>query len=211
MKMSFKRKAILLAASFVSAVTMASYAGAQTVPAVGNPNVAAPTSGKVTPENVFNLILQPPKVAPQVPPAQDGLHDPAIVAAVGLNEPRVALASLTPNPFGNMVDWVQSLRKGQFVPIWSLDPKAPAPEAIDMDIIIPAVGKTADVRYPHKAHTELFDCDACHPSIFVMQAGANREKGLSMVNIVRGQFCGVCHGKVAFPLDDCNRCHTVKK
>ena len=211
MKRSAKTIAIRLAASFLAVAAMASYSAAQpTVNAVANPNVAAPT-GQVTPENVFNLVLTPPKVAPQVPEDQDGLHDPAIVAVAGLFPPKVALAALTPNPYGNMVDWVQSLRKGQFVPIWSLDPKAPAPEPIDMDIIIPAVGKTADVRYPHKAHTELFDCDACHPSIFIMQAGANRERGLSMVNIVRGQFCGVCHGKVAFPLDDCNRCHSVKK
>lgn len=210
MKRSAKTSAIRLAVSFLAVAAMASYSAAQTVPAVGNPNVAAP-SGQVTAPNVFNLILTPPKVAPQVSPDQDGLHDPAIVAAAGLNAPKAALASLVPNPYGNLVDWVQALRKGQFVPIWSLDPKAPAPEAIDMDIIIPAMGKTADVRYPHKAHTELFDCDACHPSIFVMQAGANVEKGMSMVNITRGQFCGVCHGKVAFPLDDCNRCHNVKK
>jgi len=26
-----------------------------------------------------------------------------------------------------------------------------------------------------------------------------------------GQKCGVCHGKVAFPVTDCRRCHTQKK
>jgi len=211
MKRNLKTKAMLLAASFLTVTAMASYSAAQPQPAVSNPNVAAPAGGQVTPENVFNLVLTPPKVTPQAPKAQDGLHDPAIVAVAGLFEPKVALAALTPNPYGNMVDWVVSLRKGQFVPIWSLDPKAPAPEPIDMDIIIPALGRTANVKFPHKGHTELFDCDACHPSIFVMQAGANVEKGMSMVNIVRGQYCGVCHGKVAFPLDDCNRCHNVPK
>ena len=32
-----------------------------------------------------------------------------------------------------------------------------------------------------------------------------------MTNIIEGQFCGVCHGKVAFPLTDCARCHTTMK
>ena len=28
-----------------------------------------------------------------------------------------------------------------------------------------------------------------------------------MKYILEGKFCGVCHLNVAFPLDDCQRCH----
>jgi c(7)-type cytochrome triheme protein len=29
----------------------------------------------------------------------------------------------------------------------------------------------------------------------------------SMVEIFEGKYCGVCHGTVAFPNIDCQRCH----
>jgi len=28
---------------------------------------------------------------------------------------------------------------------------------------------------------------------------------------VQGQWCGRCHNKIAFPLTDCNRCHSSPK
>lgn len=28
-----------------------------------------------------------------------------------------------------------------------------------------------------------------------------------MNNILKGEFCGVCHLSVAFPVNDCARCH----
>jgi len=47
-------------------------------------------------------------------------------------------------------------------------------------------------------------CNSCHIKIFMPLAGSN---DLTMSTIVKGQACGVCHGKVAFPLNDCTRCH----
>jgi hypothetical protein len=32
---------------------------------------------------------------------------------------------------------------------------------------------------------------------------------ISMERILEGEFCGVCHGAVSFPLTECNRCHSV--
>jgi c(7)-type cytochrome triheme protein len=29
-----------------------------------------------------------------------------------------------------------------------------------------------------------------------------------MIEIFDGKYCGVCHGKVAFPNLDCQRCHS---
>jgi c(7)-type cytochrome triheme protein len=63
------------------------------------------------------------------------------------------------------------------------------------------------VRFPHLQHTEWLTCANCHPAIFIPQAGANP---ISMSAIIQGEFCGVCHGKVAFaPTLNCGRCHSV--
>jgi len=42
----------------------------------------------------------------------------------------------------------------------------------------------------------------------VPQKGANQ---ISMASILLGQKCGVCHGKVAFPVSECRLCHSRKK
>ncbi len=34
---------------------------------------------------------------------------------------------------------------------------------------------------------------------------------MTMRGIVKGKWCGRCHNKVAFPLSNCTRCHTVPK
>ena len=65
-----------------------------------------------------------------------------------------------------------------------------------------------DVVYPHKQHTQWLDCANCHPAIFIPQKGANQ---ISMASILLGEKCGVCHGKVAFPVSDCRRCHSQPK
>ena len=31
---------------------------------------------------------------------------------------------------------------------------------------------------------------------------------MNMMKIISGQYCGVCHGRVAFPLINCFRCHS---
>ena len=46
------------------------------------------------------------------------------------------------------------------------------------------------------------------PAIFTPQKGANQ---MSMAGILLGKQCGVCHGKVAFPVSECRRCHSRKK
>jgi c(7)-type cytochrome triheme protein len=62
------------------------------------------------------------------------------------------------------------------------------------------------VKFPHRQHTLWLDCSNCHPYPFIDKAGANK---LSMQAILNGEQCGLCHGAVAFPLTECNRCHSV--
>jgi c(7)-type cytochrome triheme protein len=79
---------------------------------------------------------------------------------------------------------------------------------MDLNIVREVKGSMPDVVYPHKQHTEWLDCSNCHPKIFIPQKGANQ---ISMASILLGQKCGVCHGKVAFPVSECRLCHSRKK
>jgi c(7)-type cytochrome triheme protein len=106
------------------------------------------------------------------------------------------------------VNWVQALDQKKIDPRWDKgDPKA-EPVVMDLNIVREVKGSMPDVVYPHKQHTEWLDCSNCHPAIFVPQKGANQ---ISMAAIMLGQKCGVCHGKVAFPVSECRLCHSKKK
>ena len=41
-----------------------------------------------------------------------------------------------------------------------------------------------------------------------MQAGVNP---VNMFAVLQGEYCGRCHGAVAFPLTECLRCHSVAR
>ena len=62
------------------------------------------------------------------------------------------------------------------------------------------------IVFSHRKHTVWNGCEVCHPDIFVGVKRGNTK--YSMVEIYDGKYCGVCHGRVSFPNDDCTRCHT---
>lgn len=62
-----------------------------------------------------------------------------------------------------------------------------------------------DIIFSHVKHTTWNGCELCHPEIFKVRKGTTRT---SMVQIFEGQSCGTCHTSVAFPLIDCQRCHS---
>ena len=110
--------------------------------------------------------------------------------------------------FGNKVDWVMALRDGKIKPKASLEGNEEM-HVFDKDIDLPVTKffpHPPDVVYPHKAHTEWLSCGSCHPNVFNMKVGSNPD--MSMRKIIAGKYCGICHGKVAFPLEDCFRCHS---
>lgn len=107
------------------------------------------------------------------------------------------------------VDWVAAIKEGVIKPKDSLDPNAVTMQAISFDVIFKVnVSGLPDVVFPHLPHTLWLDCRNCHPGIFLMQAGANP---VTMAKILKGEFCGRCHGIVAFPISDCFRCHSRPK
>lgn len=109
---------------------------------------------------------------------------------------------------GNKINWVKAMDEGKFKPKTSLHVDE---ELTGMDLDIATALKERvmpDVLYPHKPHTQVLGCDNCHPKIFKQEAGANPS---TMNNLFGGEKCGVCHGKVAFPFEDCFRCHSFKQ
>ena len=121
----------------------------------------------------------------------------------------VALEFLPNTPAG-YIDWVKALQKGPIHPKDSLDPAAPSTQPYELNIVFKIDKRfpLKDVVFPHYPHTQWLDCVNCHPAIFLPKAGANP---VSMQRIFKGEFCGRCHGKVAFPLFDCGRCHSGAK
>lgn len=108
------------------------------------------------------------------------------------------------------VDWVAAIKEGILDPKGSLDPNTRPTPPLKLDIVfkISRAYPIPDVVFPHEPHTMWLDCNNCHPALFIMRQGANP---VSMDQIVKGDFCGRCHGTVAFPIVDCFRCHTHPK
>ena len=193
------------AAAATKPATAAAPAGAAAPAPAAVATAAAPQAGGNV--NSFNRLLRAPGVRNR-PPAEDGIHDPANDGTLALQPPLTAFNELTRSNAGNRVDWVKSLRDGKINPRADrLDPKI-APAVMDLNIVREVKGSMPDVVYPHKQHTEWLDCSNCHPAIFKPQKGANQ---ISMAGILLGQQCGVCHGKVAFPVSECRLCHSKKK
>ena len=61
------------------------------------------------------------------------------------------------------------------------------------------------IVFSHEKHSVWNGCELCHPEIF--PAGKKGTIRHSMFSNIEGRYCGACHGKVAFPLNNCQRCH----
>ncbi|MHB1591091.1 MAG: c(7)-type cytochrome triheme domain-containing protein [Sulfuricella sp.] len=143
-----------------------------------------------------------------LPLAQDGLHNPSNTALNQLQNPADALSKLPPDTSGNQVDWLKALEQGKIHPRTNIYPETKV-KVLDKsqppDVLMKNTGELAMVRFPHEKHSEFLDCSNCHEGLFKSKAGAT--PGLNMFAILQGEYCGRCHGAVAFPLTECNRCH----
>lgn len=143
-----------------------------------------------------------------------GIGDPDVPASesvkIGLGwHPKALSASGLPRDRYGLVDWAKLVREGLIKPRHSLDPNAEEMPPLPMDVLIPAKSDFVDdVIYPHEIHTWWLKCEVCHPKIFIPAKGENK---MTMSEITAGEWCGRCHGKVAFPLTDCTRCHVSPK
>lgn len=193
------------AAAAAAAPAAAAASAPLALPTVARPQPAnAAAAAEV---NAFNRLLKPLGRINR-PAIDSGIHDPANDMTLQLQPPGVAFGTLPKSMAGNHVDWVKALEAKAITPRWDRADPAAAAIVMDLNIVREVKGSMPDVVYPHKQHTEWLDCSNCHPRIFVPQKGANQ---ISMASILLGQQCGVCHGKVAFPVSECRLCHSRKK
>jgi c(7)-type cytochrome triheme protein len=110
---------------------------------------------------------------------------------------------------GNGVDWEKAEKQGFITPVDFIEGVSIKREklVVQKDFeLVPKVEGMPQIVFSHKKHTVWNGCELCHPEIFL-----GIKKGLtkySMVDNYDGKYCGVCHKNVAFPLLDCQRCHT---
>lgn len=157
--------------------------------------------------NKFNRLMKS-SVESNAPPMTDGIHDATNAGTGALQPPKEAFGELPKGNSGNKIDWVKALRTQALFPRVDKEGTKTPKQTMDLDIIREVKGSMPDVVYPHLAHTEWLDCAQCHPKIFVPKKGGNP---ISMAAILMGQYCGVCHGKVAFPVSECSKCHSKPK
>lgn len=109
-------------------------------------------------------------------------------------------------PFGNELDWVEAVESGKINPVYSIYNKDDKPLEFDKKLELAADwGFIPPAYFDHKTHTRWLDCGNCHPDIFNVKKKGT--KHFSMKYILDDKFCGVCHISIAFPIDDCKRCH----
>jgi c(7)-type cytochrome triheme protein len=111
--------------------------------------------------------------------------------------------------FGNGIDWDKAESDGSVKLIDLIEDVSVKRKAmvVQKDFTLNAkVAGMPDIIFSHTKHTVWVGCELCHPELFI-----GVKKGMtkySMAEIYEGKFCGACHVKVAFPLLDCQRCHT---
>ena len=136
--------------------------------------------------------------------SKDGIHDAKNPSFSLLQEPAEALANL-PVDANGQVDWVKSLQNGHIAPRTGATGGERMKE-VDLDIVMKNSASLPHVLFSHKVHTQWLTCSDCHSRIFLPQVGGNF---ITMAKIMQGEYCGVCHGKVAFSVLNCDRCHVV--
>lgn len=130
---------------------------------------------------------------------------------IGYGKERFAeLSKLPKAKYGNKIEWVKAVNKGAINPVNYLTIKPPEGVAVVKDLVLEAEwARIPPAVFSHKAHVQWLDCNNCHPDIFNIKKKAT--KHFSMERILKREFCGVCHLTVAFPMDDCKRCHPAMR
>jgi len=114
---------------------------------------------------------------------------------------------LLPRDHAGNIDWVRALSDSLIRPRDGFATGGNLVVASDFrfgfDFYYRGPDATFDAYFPHSVHTESVECAQCHARIFPY-----RGVEIKMADIYQGEFCGECHGTVAFPvLTGCERCH----
>ena len=112
-------------------------------------------------------------------------------------------SAMLPKDDYDEVDWMEALRQGVIRPARGGGAGGAEAPRFPLDFHLKGPDEMFDAFFPHSAHTQLLTCNNCHGPIFKY-----RDNEITMDAMYDGQYCGTCHGKVAFSLDSCTRCHT---
>ncbi|MBI5741476.1 MAG: hypothetical protein HZA16_12280 [Nitrospirae bacterium] len=107
--------------------------------------------------------------------------------------------------FGNGIDWSRALNDGLIKPADSLSGEVRELVNVRNLVLEAEMRGISYAVFPHRTHEQWLDCSSCHPELFNIKKKST--ESLRMINMIRGDSCGVCHLRVAFPLDDCKKCH----
>jgi c(7)-type cytochrome triheme protein len=117
-------------------------------------------------------------------------------------------ADLPMAPFGNGIDWSAALAEGRIQPTNVIDPSSATltlPDKLKQPLKLGTTAPRSDVAFSHQDHFFELDCSSCHPDIFNIKKKSTA--AFTMDSNIFGNFCGSCHMLVAFPMNDCRRCH----
>lgn len=117
------------------------------------------------------------------------------------------VAELPKGRFGNKVDW-EAAELSHKITLTDTLPEISvkrAALAVPKDYILEAkIDGLPQIIFSHKKHATWNGCELCHPEVFSVKAGSTK---FTMQDIFSERYCGLCHGSVAFPSTDCQRCH----
>jgi c(7)-type cytochrome triheme protein len=109
---------------------------------------------------------------------------------------------LLPKDAMGQPDWGAAFRDGVIMPR-AMEPDDRNAEVFKLDFFLKGANPMFDAYFPHSSHLQWMGCESCHPAVFKY-----KDNDISMATINQGQYCGACHGKVAFAATNCKRCHT---
>jgi c(7)-type cytochrome triheme protein len=117
------------------------------------------------------------------------------------------VAELPKGRFGNKVDW-EAAEITRRITLTDTLPEISvkrAALAVPKDYSIEAkISGLPQIIFSHRKHATWNGCELCHPEVFAVKAGTTK---YTMQDIFAARYCGLCHGSVAFPASDCQRCH----
>ncbi len=119
-------------------------------------------------------------------------------------------AKLPKAPYG--IDWQAAETQGKITPVDVLEgiPVKKRPIQTPQEFSISASLKwDRPITFSHEKHSNWNGCELCHPELF--PNGSNTMVRPSMFLHIEGRYCGACHGRVAFPLNNCSRCHPPRR
>jgi len=118
--------------------------------------------------------------------------------------------ALQRSKYGNKINWGAAVKSGRLAPAYSIFKPNEEPLDFRKRLELKAEWPYVPPAYfPHDVHVKWLDCNNCHPDIFNIKKKGTEH--FMMKYILDDKFCGVCHLRVAFPLNNCTRCHPAIK